>query len=84
MTARLAYMQELTYYDLQADSTPSCTILLTTALILVPAGTQTREELMIQADESDFEIEITDSDQEYNQLNSVTLIFLNIWLIFVE
>ena len=28
------------------------------------------KELMIQADEADFEIEITDSDQEYNQLKS--------------
>ena len=28
------------------------------------------KELMMQADEADFEIEITDSDQEYNQLKS--------------
>ena len=58
-------------YDLQADSAQLHNLINYRSHI--PVQQELRlllKELMIQADESDFEIEITDSDQEYNQLKS--------------
>ena len=58
-------------YDLQADSAQLHNLINYRSHI--PVQQELRlllKELMMQADEADFEIEITDSDQEYNQLKS--------------
>ena len=58
-------------YDLQADSAQLRNLI--SYLSHIPVQQELRlllKELMIQADEADFEIEINDCDQEYNQLKS--------------